>query len=295
MPVDLRTLTARRTDLVCDRTRQVNRLRAQLLEIFPAPERALTLTNQGPVLLLTGYQTPAAIRRAGVRRNTTWLKNRKVRGAAEIARAAVEAAEAQHTALLGEKLAAMMVARLAKGVLALNEEIAELDALVEARFRRHPHARVISGLPGMGSMLGAEFLAATGSGMEAFGSADRLAAFAGLAPVPRDSRRVSGNMRRPRRYHRGFLRAFYLSVMASLRSCPASKTYYERKRSEGKNHKQALLSLARRRSNVLWAREGVATFFEGRSFLASRVVRWGFPSRTGRLVALPVETLRWGP
>ncbi|WP_406279025.1 IS110 family transposase [Streptomyces sp. NBC_00191] len=251
--VDLRTLTARRTDLVCDRTRQVNRLRAQLLEIFPALERALTLTNQGPVLLLTGYQTPAAIRRAGVRRITTWLKNRKVRGAAEIARAAVEAAEAQHTALLGEKLAAMMVARLAKGVLALNEEIAELDALVEARFRQHPHARVISSLPGMGSMLGAEFLAATGGDMEAFGSVDRLAAFAGLAPVPRDSGRVSGNMRRPRRYHRGLLRAFYLSAMASLRSCPASKTYYERKRSEGKNHKQALLSLARRRANVLWA------------------------------------------
>lgn len=33
--VDLRTLTARRTDLVHDRTRQINRLRAQLLEIFP--------------------------------------------------------------------------------------------------------------------------------------------------------------------------------------------------------------------------------------------------------------------
>jgi hypothetical protein len=45
--VDLRTLTARRTDLVCDRTRQVNRLRAQLLEIIPALERALTLTNRG--------------------------------------------------------------------------------------------------------------------------------------------------------------------------------------------------------------------------------------------------------
>jgi transposase len=220
--VDLRTLTARRTDFVCDRTRQVNRLRAQLLEIFPALERALTLTNRGPVLLLTGYQTPAAIRRAGVRRITTWLKNRNVRSAAEVARTAIEAAQAQHTALPGEKLAAMMVARLAKGVLDLNEEIAELDALIEARFRQHPHASVISSLPGMGSMLGAEFLAATGGDLEAFGTVDRLAAFAGLAPVPRDSGRVSGNMRRPRRYHRGLLRAFYLSAMASLRSCPAS-------------------------------------------------------------------------
>jgi Transposase len=44
--VDLRILTTRRVDVVFDRTRQINRLRAQLLEIFPALERALTLTNK---------------------------------------------------------------------------------------------------------------------------------------------------------------------------------------------------------------------------------------------------------
>ena len=251
--VDLRTLTGRRTDLMCDRTRQINRLRAQLLEIFPALERELELTNKGPVMLLTGYQTPAAIRRSGVKRIETWLRNRKVRSAAELARTAVEAAEAQHTALPGEKLAAAMVARLAKGVMALDEEIAELDALIEGRFCEHPHAEVILSLPGMGTQPGAAFIAATGGDMDAFGSADRLAGYAGLAPAPRDSGRVSGNLHRPRRFHRGLLNAIYLSALSSLKSCPASKAYYARKRAEGKGHKQALLALARRRLNVLWA------------------------------------------
>lgn len=251
--VDLRTLTGRRTDLVCDRTRQINRLRAQLLEFFPALERTLALTNRGPVLLLTGYQTPAAFRRSGAKRVETWLRNRKVKNASAIAASAIEAAVGQQTSLPGEKLAAAMVARLAKGVIALDEEIAELDALIEARFREHPHAEVIRSLPGMGPLLGAEFIAATGGDMDAFSTPDRLAGFAGLAPVPRDSGRVSGNMRRPRRYHRGLLRAFYLSSMASLRTCAASRTYYQRKRDEGKGHKQAVLSLARRRANVLWA------------------------------------------
>lgn len=251
--VDLRTLTGRRTDLVCDRTRQINRLRAQLLEIFPALERTLALTNRGPVMLLTGYQTPAALRRRRAKRIETWLRNRKVKNAATIAATALEAAVGQQTSLPGEKLAAAMVARLVKGVIALDEEIAELDALIEARFREHSHAEVIRSLPGMGALLGAEFIAATGGAMDAFGTPDRLAGFAGLAPVPRDSGRVSGNMRRPRRYHRGLLRAFYLSSMASLRTCPASRTYYQRKRDEGKGHKQAVLSLARRRANVLWA------------------------------------------
>lgn len=64
--VDLRILTTRRSDLVADRTRQINRLRAQLLEIFPALERAFDYsTSKAALVLLTGYQTPAAIRRAG--------------------------------------------------------------------------------------------------------------------------------------------------------------------------------------------------------------------------------------
>lgn len=93
--VDLRILTTRRTDLASDRTRQINRLRAQLLEFFHALERALDLTNKGPVILLAGYQTPAAIRRSGAKRIETWLRNRKVRGAETLAKTALEAAQAQ--------------------------------------------------------------------------------------------------------------------------------------------------------------------------------------------------------
>jgi len=35
--------------------------------------------------------------------------------------------------------------------------------------------------------------------------------------------------------------------------CVASRIFYSRKRTEGKTHRQALLALARRRVNVLWA------------------------------------------
>ncbi|MFI8836338.1 IS110 family transposase [Streptomyces afghaniensis] len=155
--VALRILTGRRLVLVNDRTRQINRLREQLLEIFPALERALSRKGRGLVVLLTGYQTPAAIRRTGVRRLESWLKNRGVKNASSLAETAFQVAQAQHIALPGEQLAAAMVARIAKGVLALDAEIGELDALIEARFHEHPHAKVIETLPGMGPRLGAEF------------------------------------------------------------------------------------------------------------------------------------------
>ncbi|MBB2506515.1 IS110 family transposase [Amycolatopsis echigonensis] len=251
--VDLRTLTNRRTDLVCDRTRAINRIRHQLLEYFPALERRLDLSRKGHLLLLTGYQTPDAIRRLGEHRLAHWLRHRKARNADTVAHLAIEAAAAQQTTLPGQKLAAAMVERLAKGVIALNTEIAETDAMIEQRFRQHRHAEVMLTLPGFGPVLAAEFLAATGGEMTAFGSADRLAGYAGLAPVPRDSGRIHGNLRRPRRYHRGLLRSCYLAAMASLPACPISKAYYQRKRAEGKRHEQALLCLARRRLNVIWA------------------------------------------
>ncbi|AJK79146.1 hypothetical protein RE97_08085 [Mycobacterium avium subsp. paratuberculosis] len=65
--------------------------------------------------------------------------------------------------------------------------------------------------------------------------------------------RISGNLKRPRRYDRRLLRACYLSALVSIRTDPSSRTYYDRKRTEGKRHTQAVLALARRRLNVLWA------------------------------------------
>jgi len=252
--VELRILTSRRTDLVADRTRAINRLRAQLLEYFPGLERAFDYsTSKAALILLTGYQTPDGLRRAGPARLAAWLRKRKGRNADAVAATAIEAANAQHTVVPGQQLAAAMVARLAEEVMALDTEIGNTDAMIEERFRRHRHAEIILSMPGFGITLGAEFLAATGGDMDAFANPDRLAAVAGLAPVPRDSGRISGNLKRPRRYNRRLLRACYLAAHIAIRTDPASRTYYNRKRAEGKRHTQAVLALARRRLNVLWA------------------------------------------
>ncbi|MFJ6182227.1 transposase [Streptomyces sp. NPDC092295] len=56
--------------------------------------------------------------------------------------------------------------------------------------------------------------------MDAVGSSGRLVGVAGFAPVPRDPGRISGNMRRPHRYHRRLQRVFYLSAQTAARSPP---------------------------------------------------------------------------
>lgn len=79
---NLRLLTARRTDLICDRVRSINRLRATLLEYFPTLERAFDYSQKAPLILLGGYQTPEGIRRIGLTRLTGRLRKRGCRNSA---------------------------------------------------------------------------------------------------------------------------------------------------------------------------------------------------------------------
>ncbi|GJF33057.1 hypothetical protein KNE206_57570 [Kitasatospora sp. NE20-6] len=146
-----------------------------------------------------------------------------------------------------------MVHTSAKAVIALNEEITTINALIEARFREHEHTETITSMPGIGTLLSAEFIACTGGDLDTLGSSRRLSGIARLAPVLKDSEHVSGNMRRPRRYHHRLLRVFHLSTQVAARCRPVSKAFYDRKRGEGRSHKQAVLTFARRRLDVLWA------------------------------------------
>jgi hypothetical protein len=82
LAADLALMTTHRSDLVADRVRMINRLRDVLTGIFPALERAFDYSAQkGALVLLTGYQSPAVIRRRGRARLTAWLAHRSVRGA----------------------------------------------------------------------------------------------------------------------------------------------------------------------------------------------------------------------
>lgn len=260
----LQLLLARRRDLVADRTRAVTRLRETLLALFPALERAFNFNTRGPLELVARYQSAGAIRRAGRRRIAAYLKKRGVTKADALARRALEASEEQSIKLPAEDVAAKIVAELAESVLILRQCVDELDEDLGRRFFARPEAPILSSLPGMGPILGAEFLVAVGD-VSAFGSADRLAAYAGLVPAAHDSGKRVGNHRKGRGGNKVLKRVFYQSAFSSMRAVPESRAFYDRKRAEGKRHTQAVIALARRRVNVLWAMLREGTTFKSRS------------------------------
>jgi transposase len=249
---ELRLLLGRRRDLVADQNRTITRLRETLVSLFPALERALDLNRKGPLTLLTHYQSPAQLRRAGHKRIAAYLRNRGVKGSNSVAQKASTAAKAQGIVLPAEGVASRLVAELAREVLVLKDRIESIDEELEQRFSARPEAKILASLPGMGPILGAEFLVASGN-LRSFGSADRLAAYAGLVPAANDSGKRVGNNRRMRGGNKTLKKVFYQAAFASLRSSPESRAFYDRKRAEGKRHTQALIALARRRVNVLWA------------------------------------------
>jgi transposase len=127
-----------------------------------------------------------------------------------------------------------------------------LDEQIAQAFEQHPNAASIQSMPGFGPILGAGLLVAAGD-LRAFPSAGHLAAAAGLVPVPNDSGRRSGNLHRPHRYSRPLRRVFYLSAQTSMMREGPNREYYLKKRQHGRTHSQAVIALARRRVDVLWA------------------------------------------
>jgi hypothetical protein len=105
--------------------------------------------------LLTHYQSPAQLRRAGHKRVATYLKNRGVKGSNKVADKALAAAKAQSVTLPAQDVAASMVAELAKDVLGFKERVEGIDKELGKRFFARPEARILTSLPGMGPILGA--------------------------------------------------------------------------------------------------------------------------------------------
>lgn len=141
------------------------------------------------------------------------------------------------------------------------EVVGELDRTLQRRqrlatdldelFNAHPFGRIPGTLPGIGPRTGSRILAEIGDGAR-FANGSRLASYAGLAPVTRQSGSSLRGEARSRRGNHRLKNAMFLAAFASLRD-PASRAYYDRKRAEGKKHNAAVICLARRRCDVILA------------------------------------------
>jgi hypothetical protein len=230
----LLVLTEHRRDLVEQRVRTIMRMQTVLTSISPALGQVLDLSLRGPVHILTQWRTPAAIRKAGYDQIHALLKQYKINNAKPLAAAVVAAARAQTIHIAGEAAYAAVLGRLAIDLRDLTWRIETVEAQIADALAGHPLAEIVLSMPGMGTILTAESLAHAGT--DTHPTPSRLAAHAGFAPVNRDSGSVTGNLKRPHRFHRVLRRVFLMSALTALKSHPESTAYYRRKRAEGMTH-----------------------------------------------------------
>ena len=138
----------------------------------------------------------------------------------------------------------------------LDARIATLEAEVAVALKESVWAATLARLtsaPGIGIVTAGWLLVATLNFTHCSGPA-ALAAYAGLAPMPRESgRSIRG---RPRIGHAGNGRlraAFYMATLSAAQHNPAIKAFYARLRAAGKPMKLARCAAARKLLHLAWA------------------------------------------
>jgi len=240
-------------DLAAQSTRLTNRLRDALLHVHPALERLLGkhMDRDGVLDLLAVAPTPAALRTLGHEGITAALKAHSPRLAKTLPEKILAALDGQTVTVPGTAEFGRVIAGVARQLRDVHLERAELAEDLEARLEAHPLAEVLTSMPGVGVRTAIKILTIVGDG-SAFPTAGHLAAYAGLAPVTRRSGSSIKGESRSQRGNHALKSALFLSAFASL-SDPTSRTYYDRKRGQGKRHNAALICLARRRVDVIFA------------------------------------------
>lgn len=251
-------------DLAAQITQVSNRLRGLLTQIHPTLERVLGPRLDHPAILdlIERYPSPTLLRKAGLKRVATRLLKKAPRKGGVWAGEIFEALDQQSVTVVGTDAAQIVLPRLAKQLIELRRQRVEVAAEVEKIVEHHPLHPVLTSMPGVGVRTAARLL--TEIVGKHFPTAGHLAAYAGLAPVTRRSGTSIRGESPSRRGNKVLKRAMFLSAFAALRD-PESRAYYDRKISQGKRHNQALIALARRRCDVLYAMLRTGSLYQPRT------------------------------
>ncbi|GAA1119462.1 IS110 family transposase [Nesterenkonia jeotgali] len=239
-------------DLLGQMTAARNRLRGLLTQIHPALERAMGphLHQVGVLDALVTWPTPQRLKSAGRGHVRNRIKKHNPRLAERVTEEIFSALEAQTVVVAGTGAAATIVPILASQLQDLTRQRAGVLAQVEALVEAHPLYRVLTSMPGIGVRTAARILTKVVG--KDFKTAGHLASYAGIAPTTRRSGTSIRGEFANRGGNKRLKSSLYNSAFAALHH-PPSRAYYDRKVAEGKRHKQAIIALARRRLDTLYA------------------------------------------
>jgi transposase len=249
----IKVLARTHKTLIWERTRQVDRLRHQLREYFPAaleafedldaPE-ALELLGKAPgpgrAAKLTRAQISAALKRA---------RRRNITDRATTILAALRSEQLGQPPALTAAYAATVRSLIAV-IVTLNEQVKVLQEQVEQDFGRHPDAEIYRSQPGMGAVLGARVLAEFGDDPRRYADGKARRNYAATSPLTRASGKKKVVTARFVHNDR-LIDALNAQAFSALSTSPGARAFYDQQRVKGHGHNDALRRLANRLVGIL--------------------------------------------
>jgi len=239
--------------LIWERNRQVQRLRHQLREYFPAALEAFDDLAAADTLELLGKAAdPARAARLTRAQVSAALKRARRRNITDKATAILAAL---HSPQLGQPAAlttayAATVRSLIAVITVLNEQVKALQGQVEENFGQHPDAEIYRSQPGMGAILGARVLGEFGDDPERYADGKARRNYAATSPVTRASGKKK--LVAARFIHNDRLvDALNAQAFAALNASPGARALYDELRARGIEHHDALRRLANRLVGIL--------------------------------------------
>jgi len=269
--IALRIACEDRVRLVEERTAKLSELEAVLKIYYPAflglfggfdSHIALEFLQRFPTQSQVQGLTPGKLR-GWLRRHGYPCTQRMKNMTATIRRPALPVP--QHL----QQAKAPLIGYLATSLIALKAEIARRESDISDRFGQMPEADWIRSLPETGPILGPALLACLGRDRQRFATTQDACAFMGTAPVTK----ASGNFKVVR-FRRGCWkfarRTLQLFADQSRHQCTWAQELYDRHRSKGRAHHQALRALAHRWLKIILAMWRTGTPYNEAVFRASQ-------------------------
>ena len=241
----LKRLTRRRRRLVNERVRVVNNLQADLQAVCPGLlEITGEASNQWFLNFLLSADTLPQLARL---RRSTVLKvpSVGVKSAAIIEGWQKRAHFSQEVEWVGE-----MIQEDAKRCLELDEKIKRLEDKIAETAKESKIAKLLRSIPGYGATSSSELAGEIGT-VERFGSEGSFSLYLGMSTLNNSSGKYQGT-KAPKHVNTRAKAAMMIAVDRHRKYVPESQRYYEKKRSEGKKHNQAIRALGRHLSRIIY-------------------------------------------
>lgn len=242
----LKQFTRRRRQLVHDKVRLIARMGAALQALCPG---LLALTgavdNVWFLSLLTAREDIRKL--PGLREITL----RSLPGIGKKYTAVIRAWQKEAVFAADAEWAGPMLTSDARRMLALRREIEDLENQIAILADQSELAKRLSSIPGFGLICRAELAGEIGE-LARFESEAGLAVYMGMAPLTNSSGTFNGS-KRPRQVNRHAKAAMMTAAARHLEQVPESRGYYDKKRTEGKKHNQAIRCVGRQLVRTIWS------------------------------------------